>query len=101
MNNSDNNIAQKLIQLHKTDRQVAYEPKSGLALFRQSLETPFTVGMSIQSYHALRSKKEIKLLSPAGVGVPYNKVTSHVLKIANAVKKNIDGNYGFICHQAF
>jgi len=67
-------ISQHILQAHKSNRQILYEPKSPVAPFRSTMETPITLGISLYCDHKWRSHTLANLLSHAGVGVPYQRV---------------------------
>lgn len=88
------NLAQMIIQAHKTKRQTAHQPKCCENTFRSRTETPLTLGLSLYFYHLTRSKKHIDILSSVGVGVTYHQTTDRVNKIAAAVQENMKSNEG-------
>lgn len=88
------NLAQQIIQLHKSDRQISYKPKSEDSDFRSTTEMPLSCGISLHSYHRHRSKNEIDILHHAGIGISYTNVTKHVSKIACAVQDNMKKHEG-------
>lgn len=72
------NLAQMIIQAHKTRRQIAHQPKCCDNTFRSRTETPLTLGLSLYFYHLTRSKKHIDVFSSAGVGVTYHQAIDRV-----------------------
>ena len=96
LNQSATVISQQILQAHKSNRQILYEPKSPTAAFRSTMETPITLGISLYCDHKWRSHKLASLLSHAGVGVPYQRVKQCITQIAKGVQENMekhDGNY--------
>ncbi len=96
LNQSAAVISQQILQAHKSNRQLLYEPKSPIAAFRSTMETPITLGISLYCDHRWRSHKLANLLSHAGVGVPYQRVKQCITQIAKGVQENMekhDGNY--------
>ncbi len=45
LNQSATGISQQILQAHKSNRQILYEPKS-TAAFQSTMETPITLGIS-------------------------------------------------------
>ena len=94
INRTCNNIAQHIVQAFKSKIQVTYKPKSSTVTFRNTTETPLTVGLSLHCYHSTRSEKLLDLLSHAGTGISYKQTMNNVNKIACAVHENISSNDG-------
>ena len=94
INNSCKSLAQQIIQAHKSKRQITYTPKLSSAAFRNQVETPLTVGMSLDCYRTSRSKRLIDLMAKSGVGILYQATAKCVTQIACAVQKNISDNNG-------
>lgn len=88
------NFSQMIIQAHKTKRQIQHQPKSSGSSFRNRVETPLTLGLSLHVYHATRSKKALDMLCKTGVGVTYHHATERVAQIAVAVQENMTTNEG-------
>ena len=63
-------------------------------MFRNTTETPLTVGLSLHCYHSTRSEKLLDLLPHAGTGVSYKQTMNIVNRIACAVHENISSNDG-------
>jgi hypothetical protein len=97
LNQSAMVISQQILQAHKSNRQVLYEPKSPTAAFRSTMETPITLGISLYCNHKFRSHKLASLLSHAGVGVPYQRVKQCITQSVQENMEKHDGTY----HQDF
>ena len=67
LNQSATVISQQILQAHKSNRQILYEPKSPTAAFRSTMETPITLGISLYCDHKWRIHKLASLLSLSGV----------------------------------
>ncbi len=81
LNQSATVISQQILQAHKSNRQILYEPKS-TAAFRSTMESPITLGISLYCDHKWRSHKLASLLSHAGVRVSYQRVKQCISQIA-------------------
>lgn len=62
-----NNLAQQIIYMHKSKRQLNYTPKSQESVFRTTINTPLTTGLSLHTFNNTRSKKTVDLLNSAGI----------------------------------
>ncbi len=84
-------IGQHIIQAMKTDRQILNKDSSSV---RTTIETPLAVGLSMTSYHAHRSKKDVSILNAAKIGISYGRVQKLTNQIANNAMNNADSNLG-------
>ena len=75
----------------KTDRQILNKGSSSV---RTTIETPLAVGLSMTSYHAHRSKKDVSILNAAKIGIPYGRMQKLTNQIANNAMNNADSNLG-------
>ena len=55
-------ISQQILQAHKSNRQIMYEPKSSTAAFRSTMESPITLGISLYCDHKWRRQIFCRML---------------------------------------
>ena len=87
------NISQIIVKSTKTKRQMDYIPTSEVG-FRDSVETPFAVGLALHVHKETRSKKMIDCLSDLDLGITYDKLMKIENEVGNAVMKQISENDG-------
>ena len=66
-----NNIAQIIMRLTESRKQVTQNTESP---YKDTVETPFAVGLGILVYKEMRNKKMIEYLSDLGLSIPFKKV---------------------------
>lgn len=71
----------------KTDCQILNKDSSSV---RTTIETLLEVGLSMASYHAHRSNKDVSILNSAKMGIAYGRVQ----KLTNQIANNADINLG-------
>ena len=87
-------VSQQIQQNFKTDRQIAYQPKSDTG-FRTRVETPLSVGLALTVHKKTRSKDLVNVLSQLEVGSSYNKVVNIEKRIACGVADRMKNTGGF------
>ena len=70
INHSSSLLAQLIIQMSKTDRQTSYTPKNTY------IETPLSVGISLDFHTSTRSEEFVNKLKNMGIGISYKKLMS-------------------------
>ena len=67
------NLAQHVVSLFRTKRQLTYEPKAN-HMFQKNKVTPLTVGMTLTSYQANRARSEVDTLNDMQLAISYDEV---------------------------
>lgn len=89
-------LCQHLRSAVRTDRQLRYVSSSDPdGSFRNSVETPLTVGLPLSLHFDLRSSEIVKNLSHMGLGISYPRLMKLEMNLANSVMKNIDDIGGY------
>lgn len=91
IDNQVNNISQIIIKSTKSPRQVANKLSKE---FRETIETPFSVGLALHLHKETRSKKLIDCLSDLGLSISYDKVMKIENDVANEVSSIAANNNG-------
>ena len=84
------------LMLHnvKTDRQSSHKPKSDSG-FRQTIQTPVTLGLQLTSYQKVRSKVLIDDVSELNIGSLYPAVINVEKRIESAVLERMNTSGGY------
>lgn len=82
-------LSHSIMQECKTTRQLTFVPSTVEAAFRQIVENPYAVGLSLYMYHNFRSQDAVSMLSRCGVGISYERVTKICNNILHAIAENI------------
>ena len=85
------NISQIIVKAVKTKRQVENDKP---LLFRNTIETPFAVGLGLYIHQQTRSKNIINTRSDLNLTIPYEKVLQIETEMANEITRNIAQNNG-------
>ena len=86
-----NNIAQIMMTSTKSRKQVTQNTESP---YKDTVETPFAVGLGILVYKETRNKKMIEYLSDLGLSISYKKVMKIENGLGNMIVEKQNSNEG-------
>ena len=89
--NMINNIAQIIMRSTKSRKQVTQNTESP---YKDTVETPFAVGLGILVHKEMRNKKMIKYLSDLGLSILYKKVMKIENGLGNMIVEKQNSNEG-------
>ena len=94
LNQSSLLLAQLIIQLSKTDRQTSYTPKKETSQFNTYIETPSSIGISLDFHTITRSERLVDKLKNVDIGISYEKLLSIKNCLAGHVIEETKRNHG-------
>ena len=78
-------LAQLIIQMSKTDKQVSYTTKKETSQFNTLIGTPLSVGIALDFHSYTRSEQLVSKLNDLSIGLSYKKL----LSIENAIAADV------------
>ena len=94
LNTSIKTISHNIMYATKSNRQLSYDPKTDVSLFRHRNENPQVLGLELAVHHFTRSKADIKLLHKFGHTVDYNRILRAETQIANTIIRQMRETHG-------